>query len=122
MFNLKTDMVMFARIVLNETTSKRERYVWLEQNQTWGHFSSAPAEDCDKYGLCGANGNCVMSKEIPSCDCLKGFRPRSQEKWDLRDWSSGCMRNTPLSRVEKHRDKFLKFDGLKLPDTTRSWE
>ena len=34
------------------------------------------------------------------------------------DWSQGCVRNKPLSC---HKDGFVKFNELKLPDTTNSW-
>ncbi|KAM3696576.1 hypothetical protein ACB098_06G050500 [Castanea mollissima] len=83
----------------------------------WRLYSSVPRDYCDNYGLCGANGNCILSGS-PVCQCLEGFGPKSQEKWSVMDWSQGCVRNKPLSC---HKDGFVKFNELKLPDTTNSW-
>ncbi|XP_050247273.1 G-type lectin S-receptor-like serine/threonine-protein kinase At4g27290 isoform X1 [Quercus robur] len=108
---------LITRIVLNQTSSSRERYTWIEAENVWRLYSSVPRDYCDNYGLCGANGNCILSGS-PVCQCLEGFEPKSQEKWSLMDWSQGCVRNKPLSC---HKDGFVKFNELKLPDTTNSW-
>ncbi|ONI12984.1 hypothetical protein PRUPE_4G195700 [Prunus persica] len=55
MYNLQNKSVI-SRLVLNQTT--------------------IPIDLCDNYGLCGANGNCII-----------GFKPKSQEKWNLIDCS-----------------------------------
>ncbi|XP_050125526.1 receptor-like serine/threonine-protein kinase SD1-8 [Malus sylvestris] len=86
----------------------------------WGQLSSKPREQCNQYHLCGANGKCTFDN-YQVCQCLKGFRPKSQEKGNLTDWSLGCVRNKPLSCQEKDKDGFLNFTSLKLPDTTHSW-
>ncbi|CAN6694481.1 unnamed protein product [Malus baccata var. baccata] len=110
---------ILSRVVLNQTTSTCARFQWKVGDQAWQDFSSRPTESCDYYGFCGANGNCTS--EDPVCKCLQGFSPKSQEKWNLADWSLGCVRNKPLSCHEGDKDEFLKFDGFKLPDTTNSW-
>ncbi|VVA35434.1 Hypothetical predicted protein [Prunus dulcis] len=119
MYNLQNESVI-SRIVLNQTTSTRDRLTWIEADQTWRAYSSVPRDLCDNYGVCGANGKCIIG-ENPVCQCLKGFKPMSQEKWNLMDWSLGCVRNKPLSCQERYKDGFVKFVGLKLPDTTHSW-
>ena len=115
-YSLKNKSVI-SRIVMNQTTSIRVRLIWIEAEQTWRQYSAVPRDQCDSYGVCGANANCVIG-DNPICHCLKGFKPKSEEKWSLMDWSEGCVRNVPLSC---HDDGFLKFSGLKLPDTTNSW-
>ncbi|CAN6694483.1 unnamed protein product [Malus baccata var. baccata] len=110
---------ILSRVVLNQTTSTCARFQWKVGYQAWQDFSSRPTESCDYYGFCGANGNCTS--EDPVCKCIQGFSPKSQEKWNLADWSLGCVRNKPLSCHEGDKDEFLKFDGFKLPDTTNSW-
>ncbi|XP_048441508.1 G-type lectin S-receptor-like serine/threonine-protein kinase At4g27290 isoform X2 [Pyrus x bretschneideri] len=110
---------ILSRVVLNQTTSTCARFQWKVGDQAWQDFSSRPTESCDYYGFCGANGNCTS--EDPVCKCIQGFSPKSQEKWNLSDWSLGCVRNKPLSCHERDEDEFLKFDGFKLPDTTNSW-
>ncbi|BBH01877.1 HXXXD-type acyl-transferase family protein [Prunus dulcis] len=108
-----------SRIVLNQTTSSCIRFHWKKEDEAWTAHLSRPRDVCDHYGFCGANGNCIG--ENPVCQCLKGFKPKSQGKWNLADWSLGCVRNKPLSCQKTDKDGFLKFVGLKLPDTTHSW-
>ncbi|PON81451.1 S-locus glycoprotein, partial [Trema orientale] len=110
-----------TRIVINATTSTRDWFTWIENDQRWKPYISLPRDYCDNYGLCGANGNCIISNG-PVCQCLKGFKPKSQEQWSSTDWSQGCVRNNPLNcQTGKTTDGFLKFSGLKLPDTKNSW-
>ncbi|PHT35430.1 G-type lectin S-receptor-like serine/threonine-protein kinase SD1-1 [Capsicum baccatum] len=40
------------------------------------------------------------------------------DDWNRADWSSGCVRNHPLNCSE---DGFIKYSGVKLPDTRYSW-
>ncbi|KAL5549049.1 hypothetical protein UlMin_004280 [Ulmus minor] len=121
MYNLKGAFRIFVRVVLNQTRSSRERIVWLSQYNTWKLFSSYPVDNCDKYGFCGANGNCWNISGNSVCQCLQGFKPKSPEKWGSNKWSEGCIRNTQLSCQDKDRDAFVKVAGLKLPDTSFSW-
>ncbi|KAL0320738.1 UNVERIFIED_CONTAM: G-type lectin S-receptor-like serine/threonine-protein kinase [Sesamum radiatum] len=109
---------VITRLVLNETTSTRQRYVWAEPDMSWKLYASVPRDYCDTYGLCGANGICIIS-ESPVCKCLEGFKPNLPQSWDAMDWSRGCIHNEPLDCRRKHG--FIKFSGLKLPDTTYSW-
>ena len=46
---------------------------------------------------------------------MKGFRPKNQQAWNLRDGSDGCVRNTDL---DCRSDKFVHLRDVKLPDTT----
>jgi hypothetical protein len=109
-----------SRIVLNQSSYHLERWMWIEAEKNWKLFASLPKDHCDEYNVCGAYGSCIMS-ESPVCQCLKGFKPKSQEKWELMDWTQGCVRNKSLSCQDKHKHGFLKFFGLKVPDTTHSW-
>ena len=118
-YNLKNKSVI-SRIVMNETTSVRQRLTWIETEKSWRPYNSVPRDQCDNYGLCGANGNCIISQN-PVCQCLEGFKPKSQENWNRMDWSEGCVRDSPLSCQEKEKDGFVKFSGLKLPDAQHTW-
>ncbi|XP_015897056.2 uncharacterized protein LOC107430690 isoform X2 [Ziziphus jujuba] len=119
MYNLVNKSVI-TRIVLNQTSSFRERSTWIEAERNWKQYSSVPRDYCDNYGLCGANGKCIIGQN-PVCECLQGFKPTSQGNWNIMDWSQGCERNVPLNCQEKHSDGFVKFVGVKLPDTTFTW-
>ncbi|GMN65098.1 hypothetical protein TIFTF001_034168 [Ficus carica] len=119
MYNLKNKSVI-TRVFVNQTTSLHQRLVWIEVNQTWRIYSSLPRDECDKYAVCGANANCLIN-DNPICQCLRGFTPKSQEKWSSMDWSDGCVRSSPLSCMDKSTDGFIKFSGFKVPDTTHTW-
>jgi len=68
-------------------------------------------DDCDYYEKCGAHASCNINN-FPPCNCLDGF------VHSRKYTNGGCVRRTSLSC---HGDEFLKFSGLKLPDTERSW-
>ncbi|XP_057451256.1 G-type lectin S-receptor-like serine/threonine-protein kinase At4g27290 [Lotus japonicus] len=114
----KTNSVI-SIIVLNQTTLFR--YVWIEQDRNWRTYRSFPKDFCDTYGLCGAYGNCVITKG-QVCQCFKGFSPKSPQAWTISDWSEGCVRDEPL-RCNSGMNKvgFVKFEGLKVPDTKHAW-
>ncbi|KAL2327901.1 hypothetical protein Fmac_021328 [Flemingia macrophylla] len=109
-----------SRIVLNQTTNKYYIYVWGEAEQNWKIYNSLPTDTCDTYGLCGVYANCKNS-QLQVCQCFKGFSPKSPQAWISSDWTEGCVRNTPLSCKDRDSDGFVKFAGLKVPDTTHTW-
>ncbi|KAK1355494.1 G-type lectin S-receptor-like serine/threonine-protein kinase [Heracleum sosnowskyi] len=91
-----------------------ELLVWNDPKQIWVLYLSQKVSDCDRYGMCGAYGLCNIHK-TPRCQCLKGFVPKFPEKWSTVDWSDGCVRRTNL--VCGTEEGFMKFSGVKLPDT-----
>ncbi|XP_057790512.1 G-type lectin S-receptor-like serine/threonine-protein kinase At4g27290 isoform X2 [Salvia miltiorrhiza] len=109
---------VITRLVLNETAMTRQRYVWVETDMSWKLYSSVPRDYCDTYGLCGANGMCVIS-DSPVCQCLEGFKPKFGRNWNFMDWSQGCIPEEPLDCSRKH--DFIRISGMKLPDTTHTW-
>ncbi|KAL4597319.1 hypothetical protein ACB092_12G224100 [Castanea dentata] len=109
---------LHARSLVNQTNSMFQRFTWTEQG--WKLHAYLPMDFCDTYALCGAYARCLVT-DFPVCQCLNGFKPKSQQRWDSMDWSQGCVRNKRLSCEEKSTHGFLKFSGLKLPDTTHSW-
>lgn len=112
---------IITRMVMNQTKYSRQRFIWIEADSRWSPYASVPRDNCDSYNLCGAYGNCIIG-ESPVCQCLKGFRSKSPETWNPDEWSQGCVRTTQLScQDEDTTDGFIKFSGLKLPDTTNSW-
>ncbi|CAN0855536.1 G-type lectin S-receptor-like serine/threonine-protein kinase At4g27290 [Linum grandiflorum] len=116
MYELKNKSLMSV-VVVNQTSSTRQAWAWNEVSQSWGVYSSVPRDLCDTYAVCGVYASCAVS-DSPICRCLKGFKPKSQEMWDMLDWSRGCVRNKPL---ECSGDGFVMYSGLKLPDATNSW-
>ncbi|MBA0705543.1 hypothetical protein Golax_017731, partial [Gossypium laxum] len=115
-FFLKNKSVM-SRLVLNQTKSERQRYTWSPETQTWKLFAVQPDGNCDKYGLCGPNGNCA--DELPACQCLTGFRPKWLKRWNSSDWSDGCIHSKPLNC--QSGDGFIRIGKVKTPDSANSW-
>ncbi|KAK1368880.1 Receptor-like serine/threonine-protein kinase [Heracleum sosnowskyi] len=93
--------------------------VWNYQKQIWSVYLQIflSESDCDHYGLCGANGICKINS-VPRCECLKDFIPKFPKKWTA-DWSSGCVRKKELDCGTDA--SFMKYVGVKLPDTRHSW-
>nr|KYP61658.1 S-locus-specific glycoprotein S13 [Cajanus cajan] len=99
-------------------------YTWtLQQSNidaSWVIYSALPADECDYYGVCGANSYCRTSAS-PMCECLQGFNPKSPEKWNSKDWSQGCVLKQPQSCKGNYTDEFDKYEGMKVPETTHTW-
>lgn len=111
---------MITRVVLNQTIYSRQRFIWIEEAQSWRLYASVPRDNCDDYNLCGPCGNCIMG-ESPVCQCLSGFQPKSPQNWDMMDWTHGCVHSQKLSCDDKNNVGFQKFSGLKYPDSAHSW-
>ncbi|GMN61954.1 hypothetical protein TIFTF001_031047 [Ficus carica] len=118
-FNTRNNSLI-SIVVMNQTTSTHQWLTWIEEEKSWNLYASEPRDLCDNYGLCGGNGNCVIGNN-PVCQCLKGFKPKSEENWYLTDWSDGCTRNNLLDCKDKNTDGFVKFLDVKMPDTAYSW-
>ncbi|KAL8127204.1 hypothetical protein AgCh_014208 [Apium graveolens] len=95
-----------------------KRLIWNDQDQGWVNYLTLLVTDCEQYGFCGPYGICDINSS-PRCSCLRGFDPKIQEKWEAADWKDGCVRITPLECG--HGDGFMKYSGVKLPDTRQTW-
>ncbi|CAG7899941.1 unnamed protein product [Brassica rapa] len=79
---------------------------------------------CDAYGKCGPFASC-SSRELPPCNCVKGFAPKNQREWDDGNWSDGCVRIVSLRCKKENNvssnggrgkgDGFLKLQKMKVP-------
>ncbi|CAL5390620.1 unnamed protein product [Camellia sinensis] len=102
---------VITRLTLNES-GLLQRYI-LNKKNTWDLMFMVPRDLCNSYGYCGPNGICRTYKS-PLCKCFKGFIPKSQQEWDVLDWSSGCARSVPLDC--QNGEGFVKVVQVKLPD------
>ena len=93
-----------------------QRLVWIDRTQGWTVYATAQKDDCDVYALCGQYATCDINGS-PRCGCMKGFLPKFPDEWNSMDWSGGCDRRTAL---DCRNDGFLKYPGIKLPDTRNS--
>ncbi|KAL1102996.1 hypothetical protein V6Z11_D05G405900 [Gossypium hirsutum] len=89
-----------------------QRFIWNQMKNEWQVYSTAQADGCSTYGLCGSYASC-KSGRFPLCSCLEGFKPKSS-----MNTSDGCSRTTELGCSG---DGFLKQRRLALPDTSKSW-
>ncbi|XP_074335205.1 G-type lectin S-receptor-like serine/threonine-protein kinase At4g27290 isoform X2 [Apium graveolens] len=99
------------------STGETKLVAWNYETQTWTVVVDPMVSDCDQYGFCGAYGVCNMNS-LPKCECLRGYVPRFPNNWTV-DWSSGCVLQKKLDcRTDA---TFMKYSGVKLPDTRNSW-
>ncbi|XP_034210910.1 G-type lectin S-receptor-like serine/threonine-protein kinase At4g27290 isoform X2 [Prunus dulcis] len=105
------DKSVVTRLKLSE--SGIQRLVVNKGSTTWAVMYTLQYNQCDNYGVCGANSICKINKS-PVCECLHGFVPESWNEWGVLNWTSGCRRGTPLN-CQKGED-FLRIRNVKLPD------
>ncbi|KAG5246823.1 G-type lectin S-receptor serine/threonine-protein kinase [Salix suchowensis] len=110
-----------SNYVLSSDGKLLER-AWKVENQDWFYTWNRPETECDIYGKCGAFGSCNSVKS-PICSCLRGFVPKNPDDWNKGNWTSGCIRRTPLECTETQnrsevnpKDGFLKLEMIKVPD------
>ncbi|KAJ8628143.1 hypothetical protein MRB53_021450 [Persea americana] len=95
------------------------RLIWNDGKRSWNLMSESTRDRCDRYAYCGAYGSCDSNRAV-ECECLRGFEPKTNSDWNLRDWSGGCVRKRLLD-CDGKGDGFLRLANVKVPDTSRSW-
>ncbi|KAL8228665.1 hypothetical protein R6Q57_013565 [Mikania cordata] len=105
---------VYSRLVMSPS-GLLERFSWVESVQTWNRYWFAPRDQCDEYRKCGPVGVCDANAS-PLCKCMKGFRPKNQQAWDLRDRSDGCVRS---SEMDCGSDGFLAMKNMKFPESSK---
>ncbi|KAK3435782.1 hypothetical protein EUGRSUZ_C00487 [Eucalyptus grandis] len=103
------DKQLFSRIKLN-SLGVLQLLVNRSRTATLNVKLEFPSDPCDFYGRCGANAICRCSL----CECVKGFMPKSPDKWAVGDFSSGCHRTIPTNCSKG--EGFWKIEVVKLPD------
>ncbi|GKA02759.1 G-type lectin S-receptor-like serine/threonine-protein kinase [Tanacetum coccineum] len=88
---------------------------WSESTKEWNIIWAQPETQCQVYALCGDFRTCQRTG-LSLCNCLTGFKPRSQSDWNISDFSGGCVRTTELvcGRNEENPG-FLKIKVTNLP-------
>ena len=95
---------------------------WDDESKKWEDYLSVQRDACDQYAVCGAYGNCNNTKlrDEADCGCLRGYVPKSPERWKLSDWSNGCIPRTQFD-CRNGSDIFVEHSAMKLPDTRTAW-
>ncbi|CAN1319159.1 G-type lectin S-receptor-like serine/threonine-protein kinase B120 [Linum perenne] len=109
-----------------------EQLRWNEVSRNWDVMQRQPEDECERYNTCGEFGVCNESaRDDPlKCDCIRGFMPKSEEEWNVGNWSRGCVRRTAsvCSRNASSNgagDGFLKMSGVNVPEVyefMRVWD
>ncbi|XP_030484528.1 G-type lectin S-receptor-like serine/threonine-protein kinase At2g19130 [Cannabis sativa] len=126
-------VITFNMYALNSTaisqlmihfSGQLKQLLWLPNNG-WDSLWSFPRQQCQVYAFCGAYGSC-SENSMPFCQCLKGFKPKSQNDWDLQDYSEGCVRKSELhcgnntSLTNEKKDRFLELPSVSSPEDEES--
>ncbi|KAK7293102.1 hypothetical protein RJT34_15963 [Clitoria ternatea] len=111
-------------LILNSQGQLQEN-TWDDVKKEWQVTWISQKSNCDVYGICGAFAIC-NSQTSPICSCLEGFEPRNKQEWIQQNWTSGCVRSTPLSCETANNqnrsadsnkpDGFLQLQTVKVPD------
>ncbi|KAF3520334.1 hypothetical protein DY000_02063144 [Brassica cretica] len=109
-----TDNSIYSRLTIS-SEGYLERLTWTPSSGMWNVFWSSPVDlQCDVYKICGSYSYCDQNTSLV-CNCIQGYMPLNEQQWDLRVWSSGCIRRTRLSCSG---DGFTRMKKMKLPETT----
>ncbi|GFZ05663.1 hypothetical protein Acr_17g0012350 [Actinidia rufa] len=101
-----------TRFVL-DVTGQLKQFVWRKEFPTWSLFWTKPPRQCDVYAFCGAFSSC--NQNVPICDCIEGFKPRTLTDWQLGDHSDGCVRKTHLECENRGNDAFVLVTNIRFP-------
>ncbi|KAL0406859.1 UNVERIFIED_CONTAM: G-type lectin S-receptor-like serine/threonine-protein kinase [Sesamum latifolium] len=111
------DSSIFKRVTVDKS-GMLYLYIMNARKDKWNIANVYPQDPCDEYNQCGPYGICGIDRAI-RCECFKGFAPKSQQDWDLQDWSEGCIRIRPLNC--EGGDGFVRVRGVKYPDMMQFW-
>ncbi|KAL6135315.1 hypothetical protein ACLB2K_067543 [Fragaria x ananassa] len=96
---------------------------WLVyKHNYWSPTWLEPRDNCSVFNPCGNSGSSCNSSNSPICQCLQGFKPQYQNKWDFGDFSGGCIRESKLCTTTVTNDTFfsLKVKKVQKPDSETS--
>jgi len=92
--------------------------VYIVMGNQWSQIWQQPLRQCDVYAVCGPYGFC-NNNNVQSCNCVPGFVPKDNREWKSQQWSSGCVRKTPLqcshSANQTTTDGFVELRGKSTP-------
>ncbi|KAH1247594.1 G-type lectin S-receptor-like serine/threonine-protein kinase [Glycine max] len=98
-----------------------QRIFWTTQTTTRQVISTQAQDQCEIYAFCGANSICSYVDNQATCECLRGYVPKSPDQWNIAIWLGGCVQKNISNCEIRYTDGFLKYRHMKLPDTSSSW-
>ncbi|KAH0654665.1 hypothetical protein KY290_030879 [Solanum tuberosum] len=100
-----------------DVSGQIKQLLWSTSLDDWYPFWAQPTEQCDVYANCGAFGVC--NNVNSSCNCLSGFKARSDAEWNSNNYSSGCVRvrdqEVQCNGITEDKDSFWMNSIVSLP-------
>ncbi|KAL5147521.1 G-type lectin S-receptor-like serine/threonine-protein kinase [Glycine soja] len=115
---IKRSMFIVSKLTPSGIT---QSFSWTNQTSTPQVVQNGEKDQCENYAFCGANSICIYDDNYLTCECLRGYVPKSPDEWNIRIWFDGCIRRNKSDCKISYTDGFLKYSHLKLPDTSSSW-
>ncbi|KAL2327796.1 hypothetical protein Fmac_021223 [Flemingia macrophylla] len=94
---------------------------WTNQTRTRNFVSTGERDQCENYAVCGSNSICIYDGNHATCECMRGYVPKSPDEWNISYWANGCVSMNKSTCNNSYTDGFFKYTNLKLPDTSSSW-
>ncbi|CAN1232114.1 G-type lectin S-receptor-like serine/threonine-protein kinase At1g11330 [Linum perenne] len=115
--------VLNKSLVFRKSVSIEGNFQVLIWNQNWNVIWTQPRSQCQVRHYCGAFGSCKDGAK-PSCHCVEGFVPKSNDEYISNVFYSGCIRKSSIQCGESRNgtkkktpaDKFIP--GYALTDNT----
>ncbi|XP_028194656.1 G-type lectin S-receptor-like serine/threonine-protein kinase At4g27290 isoform X2 [Glycine soja] len=102
-------------------SGRSQRMYWRTQTNTRQVLTVEERDQCENYGFCGENSICNYDGSRATCECLRGYVPKSPDQWNMPIFQSGCVPGNKSDCKNSYSDGFLKYARMKLPDTSSSW-
>nr|GLL22962.1 uncharacterized protein LOC109155677 [Ipomoea trifida] len=115
---------VISRFVL-DISGQLRHYTWLDSSKAWNILFIKPEKQCDVPAVCGPFGMC-NDNSTSLCDCLPGFRRKSDKDWGLKVFSGGCVRKADLQcgdatgTANSQEDRFRMVTNTRLPRHPRN--
>nr|GMD53815.1 G-type lectin S-receptor-like serine/threonine-protein kinase At2g19130 [Ipomoea batatas] len=115
---------VISRFVL-DISGQLRHYTWLDSSKAWNILFLKPEKQCDVPAFCGPFGMC-NDNSTSLCDCLPGFRRKSDKDWGLNVFTDGCVRIADLQcgnatgTANSQEDKFRMVTNTRLPRHPRN--
>ncbi|XP_060175075.1 G-type lectin S-receptor-like serine/threonine-protein kinase At4g03230 isoform X2 [Lycium barbarum] len=112
-YSIYAGRAIASRMIMDDS-GQIKQLTWFDTSIPWNLYWSQPREKCDVYANCGVFGVCDNANA--SCNCLSGFKPRSDTEWNSNDYSSGCVRDQKeqCNEITKDHDSFW-MDSIMRP-------
>ncbi|KAG6386981.1 hypothetical protein SASPL_152163 [Salvia splendens] len=100
-----------------DVSGQVKQLLWV--GNSWNVYWSVPKQ-CEVPAYCGEFGMCT-EPSFPFCSCLRGFKHRFEDEWELNDFSAGCVREDALEcgDADRRKDEFMMSPGMGLPQYSR---